>query len=264
MPRAGHPVDLAHEDRHPGHRRLVNGVERAGAAADRAGALGLGADHEAGLVDEVHDGQVELVAEVDEAGELLGGVRGQPAAVVLRIGGEHADGPARQPREAGHERAAVVAAELEHRAGIEHELEDPAGFVRAPAVARNDREELLLAPVRRVRGLDERRRLPGVLGEIGEEALQLSEGVVLVLGDVVHRADTRLHAGPAELLLVGRLAHRRRDHRRAGDEQLGAALDDHGEVRADDPRRAKARHRAERRGDDRHDRLVLHDELEAG
>jgi len=33
--------------------------------------LGFGADHEAGVVDEVDDGKVERVGEVDEARDLL-------------------------------------------------------------------------------------------------------------------------------------------------------------------------------------------------
>ena len=108
--RARDAVDLAHEHRHPRHRRLVDGEQRARAAADRARALGLGADHEAGLVDEVDDRQAELVAEVDEAHELVRRVAGQAAAVVL--------GVARRARRPGRpsSRASAVISERPWRA----------------------------------------------------------------------------------------------------------------------------------------------------
>ena len=132
-------VDLAHEHRRPRHGRLVDGEQRAGAAAHRARALGLGADHEARLVDEVRHRQAELVAQVDEAHELVRGVAGQPAAVVLRIGGQHADRAAVEPRQRADQRAPVARAELEHRAAVEHRLEHAAHRVRLARVARDDR-----------------------------------------------------------------------------------------------------------------------------
>src|SRR3954452_3220918 len=51
---------------------------------------------------------------------------GQPAAVVLGIGGEHADGVAVEPRQRADQAAAVPLAELEHAAGVEHGGEDRA------------------------------------------------------------------------------------------------------------------------------------------
>jgi hypothetical protein len=75
----------------------VHGEEQAGAAPHRVRPLGLGPDHEAGLVDEVDDRKAELIAGVDEARLLVRGVPGQAAAVVLGVGGDHATGrPARR------------------------------------------------------------------------------------------------------------------------------------------------------------------------
>ena len=82
-------------------RAWYDGAQRARAAAHRAAPLGVGADHEARLVDEVHDRQAERVAQVDEARELVGRVRRQAAAVVLGVGREHAD---RAPVEAARAR----------------------------------------------------------------------------------------------------------------------------------------------------------------
>ena len=55
-----------------------------------------------------------------------------------------------------------------------------------------------------------------------------------------------------------------RHDRRAGHEQLRGVPDDHREVRADHARGAEPGHRPERRGRHRHDREVLHHEVEAG
>ena len=60
-------VHLAHDHRAPRRRRLVDRGERTRAVADRRGLLGVGADHEAGIVDEVHDREMERLGEIDEA-----------------------------------------------------------------------------------------------------------------------------------------------------------------------------------------------------
>ena len=149
------------------------------------------------------------------------------------------------------------------RPAVGDELERAAHVVRLARVARDDRRELLLAAARVVRGCDDRRRLPRAAGQVGEEAPELVERVVLVGRLVVHRAGARLGAGAAERLLVGRLAHRRRDDGRSGDEELRAAAHDHREVRERHAHRAEARARPERRRDDGHAREVLDRELEA-
>src|SRR4051794_34406437 len=55
-------VDLADQHRHPRHGRLVDREQGSGTAPHRAGTLGLGADHEPRLVDEVDHREPELVA----------------------------------------------------------------------------------------------------------------------------------------------------------------------------------------------------------
>ena len=78
------------------------------------------------------------------------------------------------------------------------------------AVARHDRER---APPRAGRAGRRARAtggsLPDVRRQVGEEAADLVERVVLVGGLVVDRAGAGLRARAAELLLVRRLAHRR-------------------------------------------------------
>ena len=109
----------------------------------------------------------------------------------------------------------------------------------------------------------DRRRLPGAARQVGQEAPQLIERVVLVGGLVVDRAGARLRARAAERLLVGRLAHGRGDDRRPGDEQLGAAAHDDAEVAEDDARGAEPGTWPERGGDDGDAREVLDHQVEA-
>ena len=174
MAGARHAVDLPHQHRDPRHGRLVDGVQRPGAAADRAGALGVGADQEARLIDEVGERQVELVAEVDEAGELLGGVRGQ-AAARSGWGRRRARRPGRPSS-----RASAVISDGPKRApisNIEPRSSTPSRMRRIlygrARVARDDPDELLLAPVGRVGGRQDGRRLPDVVRQVGEEAAEL-------------------------------------------------------------------------------------------
>ena len=61
-------------------------------------------DHEAGLVDEVDDGQVERVGQLDERLHLLRGVGGHAAAVEHRVRGEDGDRPAVEAGQAGDRR----------------------------------------------------------------------------------------------------------------------------------------------------------------
>ncbi len=210
---------------------------------DRSLPLRFGADQEAWLIDEVDDRKPELVAQVHEACQLLGSIRGQASGVVVRIGGEYTDRP---PVEACQDRAKgtpVLRAQLEQRAPIEHRFEDRSRLVGLAPVARHDREQVLLAAVARITGRHQRRRLPDVRGKKGKEMLDLRERVLLVLRLVVHRACASLCPRAAELLLVGRLSHRGCHHRGTGDEHLGRSAHDHREVRGNHSRGAQAGHR---------------------
>ena len=71
MAGAGHAEDAPDDHGDEGHRGLVKGSQRMDAAPDRPRALGVHSDHETGLVDEMDDGQVEGVREVDEASQLV-------------------------------------------------------------------------------------------------------------------------------------------------------------------------------------------------
>ena len=113
MTGAGDAEHATHDDGDPGDRRLIDRLERAYAAPDGAVLLGLGPDEEAGVVHEVHDRQMERVAEVHHLRHLLGTGRGQGAARVHRIVGHHADRIPVEPRHSGHERGPILRRDLE-------------------------------------------------------------------------------------------------------------------------------------------------------
>ena len=177
---------------HPRHGRLVASRRARGCRGGSCPPSRPRADDEAGLVDEVDDRQAERVAQVDEARELVGRVGGQAAA---RSGcGSEARTPTGRPSS----RASAVISERPKRAPISKT--EPrsntasriaAHLVRLARVARDDAEQLLLAPVGRVGRRDDRRQLPHVVGQVGEEALDLVERVVLVGRLVVDRARAR-------------------------------------------------------------------------
>ncbi len=140
----GDAEGLPHDDRGPGHRAVRRGEHGRGAEADGAEALGLRADHEARLVDEGDDRQVEDLAFLDEAADLERAVRRHRAGVEAAVVADHADRLAREPREAGDLAAAVAARHLEEAAFV-HDMRDQRPHVEDLApVARHDRGERLV------------------------------------------------------------------------------------------------------------------------
>ena len=98
------------------------------------GALGVGADHEAGRVAEEQHGQLERVAQLQEARRLVGAVGVDRAAEVGGIVGEHPERAAVEARERADHAGAEAVAQLEHRALVEQRLEDAAHLVDALAL----------------------------------------------------------------------------------------------------------------------------------
>ena len=144
---ARHAVDLAQNHRAPRHLCLVDRGQGTGPVADGGGALGRGPDDEPGLVDQMHDRQVEGVGQVDEPGHLLGRVRGPARAVVVGIAGEHRNRPARQAREPGDGRTPELAPELEERVAVDDRIDDRPHLVALASIAGDGVDEPLVASV---------------------------------------------------------------------------------------------------------------------
>src|SRR5215472_915184 len=250
--RAGDTEDLADQDRDPGDSGLVDRGQRTGAAAYGAGPLGLDSDDEPRLVDEVDDGQVEGVREVDEAGQLVRSRRGQSTPVDPRVGGHNRDGVAVQPGQGRDHRAAETAAQLEQRVAVNHERDQSAHVVDLAAAAGDDAAERGFGPERVVAAGPSLRQLPDALWQVGEEAGHLSQRVVLALGQVVDRARFAGVYLPAAQVLFGHLApHAVAYDGRAGDEELRAVAHHHREVGADNSGGSEPCHRPQACSHDR-------------
>ena len=173
------------------------------AARSASGPIG-----EAGHVDEEDERDVEVVAHVDEVRLLLRPVAVERAAVGERVVGDHADGVPVDTREGGDQAEAVVRLDLEDRALIERRAQNAVHGVGAAAVTRHDVAEAG-GVGRGVVELGHGRQLVDVRGHVGEERLDLPEGVLLVgrlVVDAAGLADVDLRA--AELARGEILAHR--------------------------------------------------------
>ncbi len=253
---AGHPEGAPNDNREPRHARLEHRRHRPRALADGGGLLPRGSDYEPGLIEEVHRRDMEGVAEVDEARHLLAPVGRQPAAVVVRVVGDDPHRVPIEPREPRDHGSSPAAADLEEGVAVEHHAEDFPHFVGPAPVAGDGGKQRLLAPRRVVAWLRARGLLPRVLGQIRKEPADLTEGVVLVFGQVVDHAVVVMDLRPAEVLLGDHFTHALGYHGRARDEHLRGVLHHDAPVGSDHARGPQAGHAPHGRGHDRH--LVQH------
>ena len=152
--------------------------------------------------------------------------------------------------------AAEHLAHLEEGALVDHGVDDRPHLVDLAAVARDDGEQRLLAPVGRIDALAPRGHAVDRGGQVGQEAARALERLLLRLHRVIDGAGPALHLPAAELLLVERLADAR-DHRRSRHEHGGGRFRHDRVVAGRQPRRAEARHRAQPQGDDGHGAEVV-------
>ena len=184
-----------------------------------AAAFRVDADDESGVVDEMHDREVEGVGEVDEASDLLRRVGCPPGAVEVRVAGQHRHRPAVDAGEPRHRRPAVPAADLEERVSVDDRVDDVTDLVDLPGVARDRVGEPVLTALGVVGWIDSGRRVVDRPGEVGEEGPGTSERVVFGVDHVVDGAVATVDLAAAELLLVDVLTEAG-DHRWSRDEQL--------------------------------------------
>ena len=103
--------------------------------------------------------------------------------------------------------------------------------VGAAAVAGYETAQPLVAAVGVVGGLDARRQLPDVGGQVREPLADLAEGVFLGFGEVVDGAAlVDVYALVAEVFLADVVAQRGADDRRSAREELADSFDHQGEV----------------------------------
>ena len=245
---AGDAEEVADDDGAPGHGGLEEGGHGADAVADGGVLFGLGADKEAGAVDEVDDGEVEGLGEVDEADDFVAGVGGPGAAVVVGVGGEEGDGPAVDAGEAGDEGAAEIGADFEEGVVVDEGFDDGAHFVDLAPVAGDGGEEGFVAAVGVIGGGESWGEAVDGGGEVGEEASGVGEGVVFGVDGLVDGAVAGVDVVSAELLLVEGLADAF-DDGGTGNEEGGGVFDEDGVVAGGEVGGAEAGDGSEAEGD---------------
>ena len=208
------------------------------------------ADRKAGTVDEVHDGQVEGICEINVAHDLVACI-GRPGAIEEeRIACDDCDGMPVHAGEARDDLAAPKRADLEEGAAIADACNDLARHVGRLAVLRHDVEQEFLAAAWIILALDDRRRLVDIGGQVGKEAPGLFESFVFGVDDIVDNAVAAVDLPAAEAFLVDILADRLGD-RRACDEHLGQTLDHDREMARGDTACAEASAWSKRQRDNR-------------
>ena len=96
-----HAIAAPDQNRNPRHGRLINRHQRTGAGPDGPGTLCGAANEKSGIVHEVHHGNVERVAKIDQANHLVACGSVRSAAAVPRIVCDDSYRIAVQPREPG-------------------------------------------------------------------------------------------------------------------------------------------------------------------
>jgi len=117
-------VAAAEDHRHERHAEPCPGHQQPGGVTNQSRRLGLPADHVPRSVDERDDRQPEGVAQLKEAGCLVGGLAGERSGAVTGVVGDHTDRPALDPRKGRDELWAEALAKNGHRPLVGQRLDD--------------------------------------------------------------------------------------------------------------------------------------------
>lgn len=162
----------------------------------------------------------------------------------LRLVGDDADDLAVEAGQGADDVPRPALVDLQVVPVVHQFLDDLGHVVGAVAVGRDEVQERVAAPVRRVGGLGGGRVLPVVLREEGEEVADLGEaGLLVVVGEVADAGGLGVHVRAAQAVLADLLAGDGAHDVRAGDEHLRGLADHEDEVG-----QRRARRRRPRRG----------------
>ena len=188
----GAAVGFAHDQGDLGHRGLGVGEDELGAVADDAAAFLVLAGQEAGHVHQVHQWDVERVAEADEAGGLVGGVDVQAAGLHVGLVGDDADHHAADPAEADDDVLGEVLVHFQEIPVI-HQAADDGLDVQGRAVVAGNQVAHAFVRAQVKRGVQLVGRFFRVVGgKEGKEPLQDVQGVRVA---VRHEVDVAGHGG---------------------------------------------------------------------
>ena len=191
----------------------------------------LTAREEARDVLERHEGDVEAVAEADEAGCLVGGVDVKHAGKERGLVGDDAHGAAAQAGKAHDDVLGKVGHHLEEVLVVDHRLDDVLDVVGHVRVFGHDRLQAFVLAV----GVIGARTQGGLLHVVRrKEAEQLADAHErLLLGvaqEVGHAAAAAVGVGTAKLFLVHLFVGHCLHHVRTGDEHVALLLHHEDEV----------------------------------
>ncbi len=197
---------------------------------------------------------LKAVAHLDEPRGLLGRLDVEDAGQGLRLVGDDADDLAVEAGQGADDVPRPALVDLQVVPVVHQLLDDLGHVVGAVAVGRDEVQERVAAPVRRVGGLGGGRVLPVVLREEGEEVADLGEaGLLVVVGEVADAGGLGVHVRAAQAVLADLLAGDGAHDVRAGDEHLRGLADHEDEVgqrrAVGGAARAGAEHHADLRDD---------------
>ncbi len=229
----GTAIGLAGDHRDQRNGRLRVGIDQLRPTPDDAAPLLVGPGQEARHVDKGQDRDVERIAGSHKARRLLRGGDVERAGELHRLVRDHSHGAALHPAEADQEVRGVQRLHLEELTVVEHLVDDLMHVIGDIRAVRDDRvqEPVAVIDVQVVLLAVDRRVLHVVGGQIGQQRLDVLDGVLFVGAHVVRIARGRIvRAGAAELLEADILAGDGLDDVRSGDEHVRGLVDHDGEV----------------------------------
>ncbi len=225
-------VGLAQDDRQFGNGGFGKGVEEFGTVADDATPFLIGTREETGNVLKGQDGDVERVAESNEAGGFVAGIDVEAASEDLGLVRNHTDGMATEVAKPDHDVLSPVGLNFHETTIVQHFSDDIQHVVGFGRVVGDDAVKGVARTVLAVRGFLHRRALK-VVGR--QQITQVSshlDGVFVIAGGKVGHARLRAVGGcTAEVFETDHFVGDRLDDLGTGDEHVGRLVDHDDEIR---------------------------------
>ena len=224
-------VGLARDNRDLGHGGLGIGEDQLGAVADDPAVFLVDAGHESGDIHQSHDGDVEAIAEPDEAGRLGRGVDVQDSGQILRLVAHQTHRASVHPGKPHHHVGGEVLVDLQELFIVDDLVDDLPHVVGPVGVVGQQVAQVGLPAVRRVVGGFQGAVLQVVAGQKTQKVAHLVDAFLFSLVDKVGHAAAGGMGCRAAQFLVGHLfTGDRLDHLGAGDVHLAGALDHEHEI----------------------------------
>ena len=179
-------------------RRAVH-LDHPGAVADEPASLLVDGRQESGSVGEPEEGNIESVAEVDEAGHLVRRVDSETPALVLGIVGNNPDAVTVQPGKPGDQVAGPVPLDLEELPLVNYQGDQLVHVVGFQGVHRDEVDQLFFPSVRVIPGVHHGGIFAVVRGKVAQELAAFLKAILVALGeDIADPCDAGVPPGIAD------------------------------------------------------------------